>query len=259
MDKITKFNYNGFDITFNQGREVLINATEMAKPFGKAPKDWLRTNQSQEFINSLSSVRQICPSLLVKTNRGNSSEFRQGTWMHEDVALEFARWLSPTFAIWCNDRIKELLKYGITGSEDAILDIISNPSNAIKLLEALQKERQEKDILAYQNELQSKELKLSAPKVEYFNNVLQSNKTYTFTQIAKELDKTSGASLAIELNEKGIIYRQSSQWLLKSLYSGNNYTKTRTHTYTDSNGNIGTNSITVWTEKGREFIHSLFK
>lgn len=38
----------------------------------------------------------------------------QGTWMHEDVALEFARWLSPAFAIWCNDRIKELLKNGST-------------------------------------------------------------------------------------------------------------------------------------------------
>ena len=34
--------------------------------------------------------------------------------MHEDVALEFARWLSPMFAIWCNDRIKELLTKGHT-------------------------------------------------------------------------------------------------------------------------------------------------
>ena len=34
--------------------------------------------------------------------------------MHEDVALEFARWLSPAFAIWCNDRIKELLTKGTT-------------------------------------------------------------------------------------------------------------------------------------------------
>jgi hypothetical protein len=32
-----------------------------------------------------------------------------GTWMHEDVAMEFALWLSPEFAIWCNDRIKEIL------------------------------------------------------------------------------------------------------------------------------------------------------
>ena len=34
--------------------------------------------------------------------------------MLEDVALEFARWLSPEFAIWCNDRVKELLVNGVT-------------------------------------------------------------------------------------------------------------------------------------------------
>ena len=271
MNRVQRFNYEGFEITFNGGDNVLVNATQMARPFNKRPAKWLELPSTQEFLDSLMDIRALnnqefssvrlsdtSNSPFVKTIMGSPSS-GGGTWMHEDVALEFARWLSPTFAIWCNDRIKELLKYGITGSEDAILDIISNPSNAIKLLEALQKERQEKDRLAYQNKLQSKELKISAPKVEYFNNVLQSNKTYTFTQIAKELDKTSGASLARELNEKGVIYRQSSQWLLKSLYCGNDYTKTRTHTYTDSNGNIGTNSITVWTEKGREFIHSLFK
>ena len=44
---------------------------------------------------------------LVTVIKGGNGE--QGTWMHEDVALEFARWLSPKFAIWCNRRIKELL------------------------------------------------------------------------------------------------------------------------------------------------------
>ena len=34
--------------------------------------------------------------------------------MHEDVAIEFARWLSPAFSIWCNDKIKELLTTGKT-------------------------------------------------------------------------------------------------------------------------------------------------
>lgn len=37
--------------------------------------------------------------------------------MHEDVALEFARWLSPQFAIWCNDRIKELFKEGVVKAQ----------------------------------------------------------------------------------------------------------------------------------------------
>ena len=88
----------------------MVNATEMAKPFGKTTKDWLRTKQSKEFIDTLSTVRQISLTGLVVIRQGGNGE--QGTWMHEDVALEFARWLSPVFAIWCNDRCKELLLTG---------------------------------------------------------------------------------------------------------------------------------------------------
>lgn len=62
---IQNFNYKGSKISFANGKNVMINATEMAKSFGKTTKDWLRTNASSEFINSLSAVRQICPSQLV--------------------------------------------------------------------------------------------------------------------------------------------------------------------------------------------------
>ena len=180
-----------------------------------------------------------------------------GTWMHEDVALEFARWLSPRFAIWCNDRIKELLKYGITGSKEAIMDIIANPSNAIAILEALQKEREQNDVLHHKAKLQAAELKKQAPKVEYVDNVLLSNNTYTFTQMAKELNMTSALALSNILKENGVIFRQSGQWMLKAKYSGKGLTKTRTHTYRESNGRRGTSSITVWTEKGRAFLHRI--
>ena len=75
MDKIKVFNYNGSNITFSSENGVMVNATEMARPFGKTAKDWLRTNASNEFISSLSSVRQICLSQLVVVKKGNSSEF----------------------------------------------------------------------------------------------------------------------------------------------------------------------------------------
>ena len=251
MSNLNKFNYEGFEISFNSGDSIMVNATEMANAFGKRPAKWLELPSTVNYLRELGAIRKS--DRLIKTING------VGTWMHEDVALEFARWLSPRFAIWCNDRIKELLKFGVTGSEDAILDIISNPSNAIKLLEALQKERQAKNILEHQNKLQSAELKLSAPKVQYVDDVLLSSKTYTFTQIAKELNMTSAKALTKILKEKNIIYRQSGQWLLSALYCGRDYTKVRTHTYTDSEGNIGTNSITVWTEKGRMFLHQILK
>ncbi|MDQ1087190.1 hypothetical protein QE390_001736 [Siphonobacter sp. SORGH_AS 1065] len=48
-------------------------------------------------------MRNLHSDTLIKTINGGSNP---GTWMHEDVALEFARWLSPAFAIWCNDQKK---------------------------------------------------------------------------------------------------------------------------------------------------------
>ena len=168
------YDYKGSKISFANGENVMVNATEMAKPFGKTTKDWLRTNASSEFINSLSAVRQICPSQLVVVRKGNSNEFEQGTWMHEDVALEFARWLSPAFAIWCNDRIKELLKYGMTATQPTLDEMLDNPDLVIRMATQLKQERAEKARLEAENAqqteriaLQEKEIKQQAPKVSY--------------------------------------------------------------------------------------------
>lgn len=122
------FQYNGSPITFQIGNELMVNASQMAKPFGKSPKDFLKTEQSKRFIEALSEVRKILSSDLVRVIYGNGG----GTWMHEDVALEFARWLSPAFAIWCNDRIKELLLNGSTA-------LNNTPGNTETLHEALSK------------------------------------------------------------------------------------------------------------------------
>lgn len=67
--------------------------------------------------------------------------------MHEDVALEFARWLSPAFTIWCNDRIKELLQYGMTATQPTLEQMINNPDLVISLATQLKSEREEKQRL----------------------------------------------------------------------------------------------------------------
>ena len=168
----------------------MVNATEMAKSFRKTPKDWLRNNSSQEFISTLSAVRQICLTELVVVQQGGNGE--QGTWMHEDVALEFARWLSPKFAIWCNDRIKELLSTGVA--------TVGNDDEAIAYaMEVLQKrllkakhEIAQKDAEIAQGRAeiemknariaeQSKVIAESAPKVSYYDEILQSVNTVTTT------------------------------------------------------------------------------
>lgn len=53
------FSYNGTPITFQIGATTMVNATQMAKSFGKLAKDWLSNKATKEFINTLSAVRTI--------------------------------------------------------------------------------------------------------------------------------------------------------------------------------------------------------
>lgn len=108
------FEYNGSKITFSFSEKyVMVNATKMSKPFGKFPADWLRQKSSKEYVVAVSSDTQIPISQLIITKKGNDGT-EQGTWMHKDVAMEFARWLAPVFGLWCNRRIEELLTTGNT-------------------------------------------------------------------------------------------------------------------------------------------------
>lgn len=110
--------------------------------------------------------------------------------------------------------------------------------------------------LEYANEKQSEELKLQAPKVKYHDEVLTSTSTYNTTNIAKEFG-TGAPSLNKILHEKGVQYKSGGQWLLYSKYQDRGYTRTVTNTYDNGHGEVHTRQQTVWTEKGRQFIHSL--
>lgn len=145
MNTSVVYDYKGSQISFMSGENVMVNATQMAKPFSKQPIDWLKTNQSKEYIETFSKLKIISLADLVQVIKGGNNS---GTWMHEDVALEFARWLSPAFAIWCNDRIKELLKTGVT--------TVSNDDEAIAyamqvLNRRLEQAKAEKKQLEQQN------------------------------------------------------------------------------------------------------------
>lgn len=121
----------------------------------------------------------------------------------------------------------------------------------------LEQAKAEKQLLQQQNQLQSEVIKEQAPKVEYYDDVLNSTSTYTATQIAKEFG-WGAETLNRKLKEKGVQYKQSGQWLLYAKYQNKGYTKTVTRQYTGTSGKIHTSQQTVWTEPGRHFIHSLF-
>jgi hypothetical protein len=91
MDTIKIFNYNDAPVTFKLGDTTMVNATEMAKPFGKRPAKWLELPSTKEFLSTLITIRKSDSEKYVLTINGGTTENGKGTWFHEDVALEFAR------------------------------------------------------------------------------------------------------------------------------------------------------------------------
>jgi len=107
-------------------------------------------------------------------------------------------------------------------------------------------------------QIQEHQIQIAAPKAEYHDAVLQSEGLIQTNIIAKELGM-SAVSLNKILHSKGIIYRCGETWVLYSKYQNQGYTKTRTFPFIDVFGRERTSIHTYWTEKGREFIHSIIK
>lgn len=202
------YDYNGYNITFNKGENLMINASEMAKAFGKLPSGWLRNQSVQEFIKELSAMRNCIASDLVQVINGDNG----GTWMHEDVAMEFARWLSPAFAIWCNDRIKELLQVGMTATPATLEAMLANPDLVIGLatqVKELRAENELKDKVIAEREAKIEE---DAPKVLFAEAVETSDSVCLVGELAKIL-KQNGV--------KNMGQNRLYKWLRSHSFLGN--------------------------------------
>lgn len=105
-------------------------------------------------------------------------------------------------------------------------------------------------------ERQKEEIKQLAPKAQYAEKVLQSVSDWTATSIASELG-ISSQRLNSELYKRGVQRFTGEMWVLYAKYQDKGFTETRTYAYTSTSGEIKTKIYTVWTEKGRAFIHML--
>lgn len=106
-------------------------------------------------------------------------------------------------------------------------------------------------------EEQQKQIKALAPDAQYTQDVLQSNDTYTLTQVAKDLGFASVYKFTDWAKARNILYYQSRTWLPVAKYSTQRYFATRTHKYIRRDDTIGTDLLTVVTERGRMWLHSL--
>lgn len=108
---LTVFHYQGSPIQFEEvDGKIMANATLMAKAFGKEPGNIFRTKSWIDYEKALCEEKGLRSADLQTVRNGDNG----GSWIHQELAIEFARRLNPRFSIWCNDRIAELLRTGKT-------------------------------------------------------------------------------------------------------------------------------------------------
>lgn len=107
--QIIPFHYQGQLVRFSS--EGWINATEIAKREGRRLDKWLATQETQDYIAALMHhLNTPEKGDLIRSPRGRGG----GTWFHPKLAVAFARWISPDFAVWCDLHIDALLRGELT-------------------------------------------------------------------------------------------------------------------------------------------------
>ena len=250
------FSYENNKVSFYRKNDMLfVNATEMAKPFGrnKRPGNWLRTQPAIDYINEVAVAHICATSDLQRITQGVDQE--QGTWLQEDVALEFARWLSPKFALWCNERIKELVKQGYTAIENKF-QIPQSFSEALLLAAQQAKELEVANLTINQQSLQ---LRDQAKYVDYTQQILACPDLVSVTQIAQDYGY-SAVALNKMLCDWNVQYKQNGIYYLYAKYKDCGYVQSETRMIKDENTNCNYARVyTKWTQKGRMFLYELLK
>ena len=99
------------DVEIRQRADQYLDATAMCKAAGKQWNDYWRNKGTQEFTEHLSSETGIPVSLLVEIRKGGIGS-EQGTFVHKQVAIHLAQWLSPAFAVQVTAWVLELAEKG---------------------------------------------------------------------------------------------------------------------------------------------------
>ena len=174
-----------------------------------------------------------------------------------EVLMQSRKPIAKQFKKKVKKILKDIRKYGMYAKDD----LLNNPDF---LLEVAGKLKEEKDgrllaeakVATLEDNIEAleAEVKESAPKLKYYDVILQSPSAVLATIIAKDYGMS-----AIELNKclhrLGVQFKFRNTWVLYAEHQGNGYTVSKT--YKSGNGNSYIS--TCWTQKGRLWLYELLK
>lgn len=157
--KPLEYRYGAHTVEFDLTEGVMVNATEMAKIFGKRPVDFLRRKSTKRlialWIAKLAKTEVLNSHLALPENallpfeigeQGDDLEVKQAdydprilqvrwggdaggeTWMCRKLAIKFAAWLDVEFEDWLLDTLDSLL-FGPLGQGLHLLRQIAKLTN----------------------------------------------------------------------------------------------------------------------------------
>ena len=108
-NEVCVFNGNQVSFLLDKEHEMMVNATEMAKIFGKQVNHFMEAEPTKKFIDACLNSRLNGNICVENQDDLYTSRQKSGTWMHRVLALKFAAWLDPYFEVWVYSTIEELL------------------------------------------------------------------------------------------------------------------------------------------------------
>lgn len=136
-----------------------------------------------------------------------------------------------------SDVLPSIRKHGLYATDNVVDRILADPDFGIQLLQQYKEERQRRI------------------EAERTNAILMHvNKTYTATEIAKELGFRSARALNQDLAKRRIQFKQNNTWVLYSDYADRGYTEIKQEVL--DNGRVIYHRR--WTQMGREFLLRLY-
>ena len=178
--------FGGKPIPFHSD-DAFVNATIMCAAFGRLPNEFLRLTSTQAFIAALTEENPMRENPVL-TQHGGASP---GTWIHPDLALECARWLSPAFSLWCGRIIRRIL------SGEMVVKPVQELTKLQILEMAIESEKQVQSLTRENAQL--------APKAATFDLAMQSDHLLDMNTACKLVCGGHRNNLMAKLREKKVL------------------------------------------------------
>ena len=203
--------------------------------------DWIEHSDTSKMVKTISDDEKLIRTIFL------SGQSRDVLLLTEDglyeVLMQSRKPIAKEFKKEVKTILRSIRKHGAYMTDEVLEKTIANPDFMINLLQKLKQEQRARQIA----ESKLEEVK---PKVEYHDVVLNNERFFPITNIAKDLGMTAN-KLNTYLNDLKVQYRKNRNWILYR-----DYDWLTTDGYADYKESQFGNQL-KWSSKGKQFIIKL--